>query len=263
MWGMECHTPIMVNKSAIMKLLWAIAFKTDKLWVRWIHTYYIKRKTVDEVKLPAKASWVLRKVFSCRNEVQQLGGWSNLVANGEYSIKRVYAKLRPVGMKVPWGRLLCNNAATPRSIFVLWLTLHQKLSTFDMLRKWHLNVPVMCAVCGVQEESIRHLFFECTLSAQLWSDALHVLKQSRIPQSWDDELALVLAAARKKQQYAKLHVIFFTEIVYCIWCHRNQVVYQKKFTSREKLFGQVLFRVYSRTHIDIRSMLPNLAIVAV
>ena len=31
------------NMVAITKLLWDLANKADKLWVRWVHTYYIKR----------------------------------------------------------------------------------------------------------------------------------------------------------------------------------------------------------------------------
>ena len=27
------------NKAALLKLLWAIAFKRDKLWVKWVHAY--------------------------------------------------------------------------------------------------------------------------------------------------------------------------------------------------------------------------------
>ena len=39
------------NKAAILKLLWAIAFKQDKMWVRWINAYYMKRSNVMEVNL--------------------------------------------------------------------------------------------------------------------------------------------------------------------------------------------------------------------
>ncbi|XP_057251725.1 uncharacterized protein LOC130591813 [Beta vulgaris subsp. vulgaris] len=39
------------NKAAMLKLLWAIAFKTDKLWVKWVHSYYIKRSSYDTNRL--------------------------------------------------------------------------------------------------------------------------------------------------------------------------------------------------------------------
>lgn len=34
------------NKATILKLLWAIEYKRDKLWVKWIHSYYFKRQGV-------------------------------------------------------------------------------------------------------------------------------------------------------------------------------------------------------------------------
>ncbi|XP_010665724.1 uncharacterized protein LOC104882983 [Beta vulgaris subsp. vulgaris] len=48
------------NKVAMLKLLWAIAFKTDKMWVKWVHAYYIKRLTYSTVNVTAKSSWLLR-----------------------------------------------------------------------------------------------------------------------------------------------------------------------------------------------------------
>lgn len=32
------------NKAAVIKHLWSLTHKKDKLWVVWVHTYYIKRQ---------------------------------------------------------------------------------------------------------------------------------------------------------------------------------------------------------------------------
>lgn len=44
------------NKVAIGKLLWAWEFKKDKLWVQWVHAYYLKGKLVGQGHLPKSAS---------------------------------------------------------------------------------------------------------------------------------------------------------------------------------------------------------------
>lgn len=41
---------------AKMKLLWAIEFKRDKLWVKCVHAYYIKRVVVTTVTIKASCS---------------------------------------------------------------------------------------------------------------------------------------------------------------------------------------------------------------
>lgn len=51
------------NKVAVAQHLWSLAHKADVLWVKWVHTYYIKRQSLWG---PSNCSWVLKKIlFSC------------------------------------------------------------------------------------------------------------------------------------------------------------------------------------------------------
>lgn len=61
------------NKAVIMKLLWALAFKSDKLRVRWVFTYYIKRGNVFSVAISSNTSWLLRKIVESRSSLRRLG----------------------------------------------------------------------------------------------------------------------------------------------------------------------------------------------
>ncbi|XP_019235180.1 PREDICTED: uncharacterized protein LOC109215551 [Nicotiana attenuata] len=54
------------NKAAICKLLWSICTRKEKLWVHWVHTYYIKGNTVWNIE-PKNASWAIQKIFKARN----------------------------------------------------------------------------------------------------------------------------------------------------------------------------------------------------
>lgn len=40
--------------------------KQDKLWIRWIHTYYIKGQNIDIMNTPKQASWIFKKFFDAR-----------------------------------------------------------------------------------------------------------------------------------------------------------------------------------------------------
>lgn len=45
------------NKAAILKLLWDVTFKNNKLWVKWIHAYYLKKHTIYNVTISSNISW--------------------------------------------------------------------------------------------------------------------------------------------------------------------------------------------------------------
>lgn len=250
------------NKVAVMKLLWALANKADKLWVKWVHTYYVKKKSIWDAKLPQKASWVLKKIFDSRQNVDSANGWKNMMRKGVYSIKQAYELWRPQGNKVRWNRLICNNPASPRSIFILWLALHNRLSTKDNISKWNSNISRTCPVCDQGDECLQHLFFECPTADQLWRKVLGAMQQQRAPKTWQEEVQDAMHAARKRSKKYRLYVMLFTETVCALWLHRNACVFDGVKKDVIGMFSDVMFRVYCRCHIDSKNSLPNLAIVA-
>lgn len=105
------------NKAAVAKYLWAITKKKDCLWIRWIHSYYIKNKIIDTMHIPKNAAWVVRKAIELRKfilELPTLQGdlLSRLTAlqstDERFSIKKLYKLQTPQGQKVYWKCLICN-----------------------------------------------------------------------------------------------------------------------------------------------------------
>ena len=72
----------------MLKLLWAIEFKRDKMWVKWIHSYYIKRQDIYTVKLSNQASWILRKIIKTRDTLSTGGDWSEVCIGGKFSVNK-------------------------------------------------------------------------------------------------------------------------------------------------------------------------------
>lgn len=62
------------NKSAICNQLWAIDMKTDRLWIRWGHVYYLMNNTVVDIIIPTSRLWMLRKILSQRDTCVHLKG---------------------------------------------------------------------------------------------------------------------------------------------------------------------------------------------
>ncbi|XP_070026137.1 uncharacterized protein [Nicotiana sylvestris] len=48
------------NKATIIKANWDIEHKVDRLWIRWVHSYYIKNQKFDQMVIPMHAGWMMQ-----------------------------------------------------------------------------------------------------------------------------------------------------------------------------------------------------------
>ena len=58
------------NAALITTHIWNIVAKKDSLWIRWIHSYKLKGKTLWEVPLRGTLSWSWRKILQVRSLVR-------------------------------------------------------------------------------------------------------------------------------------------------------------------------------------------------
>ncbi|XP_070010487.1 uncharacterized protein [Nicotiana sylvestris] len=145
------------NRAAIVKTCWDLAHKQDKLWIRWIHTYYIKGHNFTNWTIPQQACWMVRKVFEANTVLENQQYTQSLKKS---LIKQIYLTLLGDYSRVEWKSLVFNNVVQPKAKFSMWLMMHGKLLTSDRLCKWGLNVDTQC-VCQRQEENREHLFWKC------------------------------------------------------------------------------------------------------
>lgn len=54
------------NKAALAKTCWDLAHKSDKLWIRWVHSFYIKSDQVSTSPIPQQASWMVKRIIVAR-----------------------------------------------------------------------------------------------------------------------------------------------------------------------------------------------------
>jgi len=58
----------------------------------------------------------------------------------------------------------------PSALVTVWRVLEDKLATKANLEKRGITVvSFMCSLCGVEEETSTHLFFECRFAWLLWN----------------------------------------------------------------------------------------------
>ncbi|XP_021845160.2 uncharacterized protein [Spinacia oleracea] len=119
------------NKVAIGKLLWALAFKKDKLWVQWIDTFYMKGQDPLQFVAPISCSWALKRFLTVRISsyrlVIRLSLWLKVNILSAQSIE------------------VCKKS-TPR------------LYTTDRIQAWGIGCSDNCVLCFGGKESVEHLF---------------------------------------------------------------------------------------------------------
>ncbi|XP_010695394.1 uncharacterized protein LOC104908041 [Beta vulgaris subsp. vulgaris] len=233
---------VLWNKAALLKQLWAFYFKQDKLWVRWVHAYYINRGAIDTVTINSNTSWLLRKILDSRELLRDICGWEEVSNTQKFSIKKAYNHLQEGFDRVSWRRLICNNQATPKSKFILWMALLNRLATTDRISKWKRDCNTLCKLCGVQEESVQHLFFECEYSKSIWNAVLQYIELSPVNTAVG-ELRRVVQKARSKRSKDKLFVMLYTESLYAIWLQRNSKHSKDSILSPHAVIKEVIFKV--------------------
>ncbi|XP_056686040.1 uncharacterized protein [Spinacia oleracea] len=326
------------NKVAIGKLLWALAFKKDKLWVQWVDSFYMKGQNPLQMSTPGSCSWALKKIFNSREVILQIGGWDKATANGKYCISKVYKFLQGVAPKVTWWRVMCYNKASPKSLFITWLAILNRLYTTDRLQAWGIQCFDQCVLCtdeketvehlffeckfpsavwsklflqgvapkvtwwrvmcynkaspksmfitwlailnrlyttdrlqawGIQcsdqcvlctdeKETVEHLFFECKFSSAVWSKLLLRIGVHRGATGFASELQQVMKRSRKVGVADQLYVMCFTEAIYSVWLARNAVIFKRLTKSIDNIVREILFKVCCRGSEELRSRLLHI-----
>lgn len=108
-----------------------------------------------------------------------------------------------------WRRIVWKNAATPRSLFILWLTILIILPTADRLVSWHVQCNPMCVFCGVVQESIDHFFFECSFTGSVWNGLLRQLQIHRPSSNFSDSCAHAMRVSKRSSAKCKLCLVLF------------------------------------------------------
>lgn len=88
-----------------------------------------------------------------------------------FSSSKTWLRLNPPPPPVPWFTVVWFKEKVPKYSFITWLLLRERLAIRDRLRHWEMVVPSACLLCGVTDESMQHVFFNCSYSSELWTAA--------------------------------------------------------------------------------------------
>lgn len=89
------------NKALILKLLWNIHSKANKLWIRWLDTYFMKGNHVLQWQITQISSWMLNAILKCRSLTQNCSAWDKGDQIGKYHTATIYRENHGDRTKVP------------------------------------------------------------------------------------------------------------------------------------------------------------------
>lgn len=226
------------NQAAVCKLLWSIHQKKDRTWIRWVHGYYIKNRDLFEMPIPQQCSWVVKKILGAREYFRSLHNGKEMLSLPTFSIRKLYIGLLGSVVTVPWAKMLCQNPAPPKCIFVIWLLLHEKLATCSYLQKVGIQVDPICCFCERSEENLDHLFFECEYVDRVWRDVAAWCGIRRQAEKWELEKRYLISQCTNNNMQQRLYRCMMTIVVYHVWRERNARRLQGKKASEDIVVRQ-------------------------
>ncbi|XP_058761495.1 uncharacterized protein LOC131634890 [Vicia villosa] len=164
------------NSVAMLKNLWAICMKGDNLWVKWVHTYFLKGRDPMIDLQTTNCTWILKHILDNKAEVHKiLTTWNQMINQGVFHMTKVYKAIIGEANTVDWYHMLCHSIARPRAKMILWLAIQDRLPTKYRLYKLGMIQHQRCELCDGEDESIDHLLFRCPQTVRIWNDLLQWL----------------------------------------------------------------------------------------
>ena len=154
-----------------------------------------------------------------------------------YRTSEVYNYLRGNVEEAPWAKAIWTSRSIPRQSFHAWLVVQNRIPTRDRLIGWGLQVPPLCLLCNIADESRDHIYWDCRFSFDLWS---MVASRCRLnPQrNWESSLAQMISLPPPSTARS-LTLLGWQATLYWTWNERNSRLHSNQFRSVDALFSLI------------------------
>ncbi|XP_021721013.1 uncharacterized protein LOC110688552 [Chenopodium quinoa] len=169
------------------------------------------------------------------------------INGNKYSIAAVYKWMQNSAEKVDWTDWIWNRYNIPKTSFIVWLAMLNKLKTRDTLMKLGISNTDRCLLCDAAVESHKHLFFYCQYSRRCllligkWLGVREV--HFDIQKTWKHWKRCFKDPIFRKISFASL-----ADLVYKLWSVRNTAFWNHAIQIPEILCHKVCSEVVDRCH---------------
>lgn len=133
---------------------------------------------------------------------------------------RTWSLLQTAKPQVNWHTSVWFSFSTPKYSFMVWLAIHNRLSTGDRMLLWGNIINPGCILCQHQLETREDLFFDCRYSNEIWFNLTRKIIPSRASSRWQDISTLLTDNSLPKLELYLLRYSFQVTL-YSVWRERN------------------------------------------
>lgn len=156
----------------------------------------------------------------------------------------IWESIRARKTHVVWHKLVCHKLYVPMYSFILWMALHRKLQTLDLVSKFAINVNPRCCLYHTQAETQAHLFFECSYSSTVLAANLSYGGWTNFPYNWQQIISWSLNMQGK--HIKKQLRLCLATVLYSVWVERNKRIHDNHAIPAQFLITVIIDKVKSR-----------------
>lgn len=143
--------------------------------------------------------------------------WNDIKAT-KVNLSTIWNSIRHHGLTPLWHQAVWQSYSIPKCDFITWMALKNRLYTRDRMIKFGLSADQKCVLCNCHNESVQHLFEDCSFSKQ-------VLRHDLLNGKWNNYLNGNFFGANISKARKKLSFIFLSVAIYNIWKERNSRIH--------------------------------------
>ena len=162
--------------------------------------------------------------------------------DGEFSVKSIYWNTRSkleVGAHDSLRNNIWKSHLHERLKMLLWRIASNLLPTKDNLQRFITGEDKLCPLCMAANESVVHLFLQCTIAKALWfgnswgviSESLLITDERQLIEFILNPLSCHFPSLEEKKSFSLYGALLFD----AIWNMRNKVVFEGKHIILEDL----------------------------
>ena len=152
-----------------------------------------------------------------------------------YSITEVYNDLKGGEERVRWSNVVWSRIATPRSRFISWQAFNNSLKEKHRLKLVGVVDIETCPICGLESETVNHLFFQCVFSQKCVDKLKEWIGTNRKIETLEDTLRRSYLSRLKRNHYEAILCNF----IYAIWSARNDATWNNTVPMVNQVVGNV------------------------
>jgi len=88
---------------------------------------------------------------------------------GKFTVRNACLRLNDVGLRCPFALTIWKVKAPLKVRAFMWLVINGATLTWDNLKKRNWHGPDICTICMADDETLDHIFLNCTFSSHVWT----------------------------------------------------------------------------------------------